>query len=555
MKNLYRVLSYTKRYWKQLTVSIVAASLFGIVSALPTYLLKHIVDEVFINRYSAYILPFMAAFFMFFVFKAVFMFITNYYMHWVGTHVVNDIRAELFDKIIRFPMSFFHSTTTGTLMSSFLNDIAMIQQASSSAIKDGIRSFFEAVFLIGMAFYQNFTLGSIMFIIGPVIGVTIKYAGRARKKASHTIQHEMGLISAVLQESFIGVREIKAFNAESTETNRLKKRLDTCFNAVMRSVAIESFAPACVEVTAVFGCCFVFYIAAHQVLSGTISAGQLTSFVAATLLSYQPLKKLINVYSDIQYGLAAADRVFDLMDKHWPTMHNRTRTLTTFTSTIVFNSVDFAYNPSQQVFKNFCLTIKKGETIGVMGPSGAGKSTFCDLLLGFINPTSGHITIDGIDITHLSYQSLREHIGYVGQRTFLFNDTVANNVAYASPGATQDDIIAACTTAHAHDFIQNLPQGYQTIVGENGNLLSGGQKQRITIARALLKNPDIIIFDEATSSLDAESEQMIKEAINDISHDKTIIIISHRPALLEGADRILTIDGIQTVAIEACPEL
>lgn len=546
MNNLGRVLSYSVRYWKQLTLSIITASLFGIVSALPTYLLKHTVDEVFINHYSSYIIPFMGGFFLFFVLKAIFMFITSYYMNWVGTRVINDIRADLFNKIIHFPMSFFHGTTTGKLMSSFLNDISMIQQASSSAIKDGIRSCFEATFLIGIAFYQNIALGSIMFVIGPVLGFTIKYMGKARKAASHTIQQEMGFISTTLQESFVGVREIKAFNAEHTETSRLRIRLDRCFNAIMRSVSIESLAPACVEVTAVSGCCIVFYIAAHQVLAGTLSAGQLTSFVAATLLAYQPLKKIINVYSDIQYGLAAADRVFALMDTHWPTLENRTLILPSFTTAITFDLVNFSYHPEHPVFENFCLTIHKGETIGIMGPSGAGKSTLCDLLLGFITPTSGQIRLDTIDITRLAYSSLRQHIGYVGQRTFLFNDTIANNVAYASPGATQEQVAAACDAAHAHEFIQQLPNGYQTMVGENGVLLSGGQKQRITIARALLKNPDIIIFDEATSSLDAESENMIKETIDDLRIAKTIIIVTHRPALLKGSDRILTIDGYNT---------
>lgn len=541
MSNLLRILSYTKPYVKQLSISIVAASLFGITAALPTYLLKHTVDEVFIHRYSNYIIPFTLIFFLFFALKAIFMFITSYYMHWVGTRVVNDIRTDLFSKIIHFPLAFFHGTTTGTLMSSFLNDVTMIQQASSSAIKEGVRSVFEAIFLICVAFYQNIVLGSFMLIIGPIIGLTIKYAGRARKKASYTIQREMGSISSSLQESFVGIREIKAFSAEQTETQQLRKRLDACFTAVMKNVSIESLAPALIEVIAVFGCCVVFYIAAHQVLSGSISAGQLTSFIAAILLAYQPLKKIMSVYSDIQYGLAAADRVFTLMDKHWPALENRTKTLQAFTSDIVFTNVCFAHHHKCLLFNDFCLTIHKGQTIGIMGPSGVGKSTLCDFILGFIVPTSGTITIDGIDITTISYESLRSHIGYVGQRTFLFNDTIAHNISYACPGATHKQITAASKAAHAHDFIESLPQGYDTLVGENGTLLSGGQKQRLTIARALLKKPDIIIFDEATSALDIESEEMIKATIKSLKGHKTVILVSHRHALLDNVDTLITI--------------
>ncbi len=471
------------------------------------------------------------------------MYLTSYYMYWVGNRVVNDIRSDLFRKIIYFPVSFFQKNTTGTLMSHFLNDIQMIQNVSSTVIKDGVRSFFEAIFLVGLAFYQNWKLAALMLVIGPIIGFAIRNMGRARKKASAAIQQEMGKVSGMLQEAFVGVREIKAFNAEQAEHTRLVTRLELCFVSIMRNVHIEALAPAFVEVVAIAGCSFVFYIAALQVLAGTISAGALTSFVAALILSYQPLKKIVAVYSEIQYGVAAADRVFNLMDRTFPAMQDRTQSLTSFNNSIEFKDVSFAYDHHAHVFQNVSLIIHKGESVGIVGPSGAGKSTLCDLLLGFASPTQGIITVDEKSITKITLNDLRARIGYVGQRTFLFNDTVFNNIMYARPEATHDDVIKACKAAHAHEFICQLAEGYNTIVGENGNLLSGGQKQRITIARALLKDPEILIFDEATSSLDHESEQMIRLAIHEMRTHKTLIIVSHRPSMLDIVDRILVVDN------------
>jgi len=269
----------------------------------------------------------------------------------------------------------------------------------------------------------------------------------------------------------------------------------------------------------------------------------LVSFVGAVILSYQPLKKIFSVYSEVQYGLAAAERIFTMMDLVYPSLQNRTNTLPDFKNSIIFNNVSFAYNDETVVFNNINVTIVKGEAIGLVGPSGTGKSTLCDLLLGFITPTKGHLFIDGIDINNITLEALRNQIGYVSQRTFLFNDTIWHNIGYANATATQDDIIKACKAAHAHEFIMKLPQGYDTIVGENGSMLSGGQKQRLTIARALLKNPAIIILDEATSALDEESEHMIKLTMKELKGKKTLIIISHRPTMLQYADRIIAIEN------------
>ncbi len=542
-QNLHRVLTYTKNYWKTLSFSIVCATLFGIVAAVPTYLLKQTVDDIFIKQHQHLIIPFILVFIGFFALKGLFMYLSSYYMHWVGNKVVNDLRHDLFSKIIHYPMAFFQKTTTGQLMSHFLNDVTMIQSVAANVVKDGVRSFFEAIFLLSFAFYQNWKLSLIMIFVGPLIGITIGIMGKARKKASQAIQKEMGKVSGMLQESFVGVREIKAFNAEPIEVNQFNKLLQRVFSSIMRNVQVESLAPACIEVIAMMGCGIVFYVAAQQILSGAITAGQLTAFAAATVLAYQPLKKLINIFGDIQYGLAAADRIFDIMDRIYPANLDRTQELENFTQSIRWENVSFYYESGVDVLNNINLNIKKNECVGIVGPSGSGKSTFCDLLLGFISPTLGTIWIDNTNLAAVSYASLRERIGYVGQRTFLFNDTIYNNIRYAKPQATEDEIIKACKAAHADEFIYSLPDGYNTIVGENGTLLSGGQKQRITIARALLKDPEILIFDEATSSLDHDSENNIRQAIDDLRGQKTLIIVSHRPTMLENVDRILTISN------------
>jgi subfamily B ATP-binding cassette protein MsbA len=482
------------------------------------------------------------------------MYLTSYYTYWVGNKVINDLRHDLFNKVIYFPISFFQSSSTGELMSHFLNDILMIQNVSSMVVREGVRSVFEAIFLLSFAFYQNWRLTLLMLIVGPLITTAIRKIGRARKNASIAIQLEMGKISNMLQESFVGIREIKAFNGEPVEQKRFNNRIEQCFLSIMRSVHIEALAPALIEAFAMTGCCLVFYVAVRQVIAGVISAGALTSFVAAVILAYQPIKKLVTLYSEIQYGLAAADRIFLLMDRTFPALSNRYISLKNFSNKIELLDVSFSYSQDIAVFSNVTFSISRGESIGIIGPSGAGKSTLCDLLLGFIVPTSGKILIDGKDITKISFIDLRALIGYVGQKMFLFNDTVYNNVIYGSSNINYEKVIKSCCAAHADEFIQKLSNKYEEIVGENGALLSGGQKQRMTIARALLKDPEILIFDEATSALDQESEQMIRLAIQEIKGDKTLIIVSHRQSMLELVDRVFSVQNKSIQEISSVKE-
>jgi subfamily B ATP-binding cassette protein MsbA len=551
MNSFKKILNYIKTYKKHLILSVIAATLYGIFSAAPTYILKNAVDDIFIKKFNHLLIPFIIGFVLLFALKGIFMYVSNYYMNFVGNKVINDIRHDLFKKVIHFPISFFQEKTTGQLMSHFLNDIQMIQNATASAIKNGVRSFFEAIFLLGVAFSQNWKLALLMMLVGPIIGISIKKMGGAVKKASLEIQKNIGNISNLLQEVFVGIREVKAFNGEKIETNRFYEKLKHVFTAIMQNVHIESFGPAFIETVAMFGSGFVFYIAAHQIISGEISAGQLTAFFASVLLAYQPLKRLINVYAEVQYGLAAADRIFDLMNKVYPAqIKEKTETLNNQNiNTIEFINTNFSYNQETTVLENINLKINSGESIGIIGQSGAGKSTLCDLLLSFISPTSGTILINNLDINNIPEEELRNKIGYVGQKTFLFNDTVIENVSYSQESKSLSNIINACEMAHAHEFIQNLPEQYNSIVGENGNKLSGGQKQRLTIARALLKNPEILIFDEATSALDQESENAIRLAIEEISKEKTVIVISHRLSFIEKMDRVFMIKDKKVIEI------
>lgn len=542
MKQLKRLWTYTQAYWKMLAASLTSAALFGLIAAGPTYVLKRVVDDVFIFKHHHLIIPMALGLVAIFAFKGLFSFLTSYCMHWVGHRVVNDIRSDLFVHVMRYPLSYFQETSTGQLMSHFLNDVQMMQVAASNAIKNGVRSLFETIFLVTFAFVQNWQLALLMLVVGPAMAIIIKKMGTAIKRSSHKIQQEVGSLSDQLQETFSGIREVKAFNAEHYHIQRLNDQLSRFFKATMRYVKAEALLPSLIEVVTMGGAALAFYVAAHQALSGAITPGQLTSFIAAALLAYAPMKRLINVYGEIQYALAAADRVFSLMDRVVPAQREAGYDVQ-FKHDIVLDGVSFHYDKERPVLGNIHLKLRKGERVGIVGPSGSGKSTLVDLLLGFITPDSGHILIDGMRLTPASAAAWRRHVGYVGQRPFLFSDTVKNNISYGRVSLDQARIQAALVAADAATFVQALPLQEETVLGENGNGLSGGQRQRLTIARALAGEPQLLIFDEATASLDAASEEEIKKTLQNLPLHVTVIIVTHRASLLHAVDRILLVNN------------
>lgn len=539
-----RLVCYAKHYWRYLILSGCMTICFGIFSALPAYLIRIIIDSIIAPRATAMLAPFIACLGGIFLCKGIFIYLSSYYLEYVSNRIMRDVREDLFGALLNLPASSFKQTSSGELLSLFIADITALQEASNRAIRLGIRSVVEAIFLLGIAIAQNTTLALIMLVVGPTIGGAMRILGKKMRTSARLGQEHIGSLASYLQQVIIGIRDIFACNAQAYEQERFKHILQTHLAIIMRTAHIAALTPALIECIAMLGVVVVLYIALNQVLSGTISSGQLGAFFAAMMLAYQPVKRLVNIYADLQMGIAAATRIFDLIDR---AQENSLTTLpevslTTPLSHISFKHVSFCYQQKAPILKDLCFTINAGDRIGIMGASGSGKSTLCDLLLKFINPSSGTLLFNNEPLASFSTMNLRMQIGYVGQRTFLFNDTVAKNIAYSYKHASPDEIIYAAKQASAHEFIMQLPYGYETLVGEDGSLLSGGQKQRLTIARALLKKPQLLILDEATSALDAATAQDIMGTIGALPAQMTIITITHDEAILRHMHRILKLE-------------
>lgn len=534
-----RLVSYVKPYWNQLIWASIAASLFGLVSAAPIFLLQYTVDELFVRRMTHLIVPFASLFLTTFILKGLFMYWASYTINWVSSHIINDIRKEFLSKIIYFPLNFFKNNSTGKLISLFLNDMTMLHLVAANTIKNGLKSIFEALFLFGVAFYQNWWLTFLTLLLSPLIVWSVRRIGKSVKKSSHNAQEAVSDISRTLQDLFGGIREVKVYHGEEKGLTVFANKQQDYFKKHMRNVHLESLGPAWIEGSAMLGCSIVFYIAAHQVLNNSITPGQLVSFLGSMVLAYQPVKRLVGIYGEIQTALAAAERVFSVTDMPTTTNQLPACLYQGFNTALELKNVSFGYMPNNLVLEELSLHIPKGKKIGIMGLSGAGKSTLCDLLLGFLQPSRGKILIDGTE-----HKILRDAltISYVSQHSFLFDATIRENIAYSVAHATHADIVEASQQALIHDFIEKLPQKYETQVGENGAFLSGGQKQRIALARALLRKPELLILDEATSALDVTTEQLITQAIKDLSLNCTVIAISHRPTLMQAMDQVFVLE-------------
>ena len=540
-----RLLIYLNPYRMRLIWAAVFMLLTSGLIAGQTYLIKPILDKVLIgnNMELARLLP--PALIIVTLLKGLTWYARDYFMGYVGQRVVNDIRDRLYAHIQTLSFAFFTRMSTGVIISRIVNDVNMVQGALTRAPASLVQGVMTMLTLIGYIFFLNWKLATFSVIVLPFAGVAFSKFGRRFRKTSTTMQEQVGGLTSHLHETITGIRIVKAFGMEEYEVQRFKKSNRDLFNSYMRIIKTAALSHPVMETISMIGIAFVITYAIYAVIEWkTLTVGEFFSFLGALVFFYRPLKELNGINNVIQDGVAAAQRIFDVLDTE-PEIRNRPNAITipsTF-KTIEFRDLAFRYD-EEFVLKDISLTVQAGETIAIVGRSGGGKTTLVNLIPRFYDVNGGAILIDGIDIRHATIESLRACTAIVTQQTILFNDTVRNNIAYGHSDRSFDHIVRAARAAHAEQFVRSLPDGFDTQIGESGVKLSGGQRQRLAIARALLKDAPILILDEATSSLDTESEREVQNALDTLMQGRTSFVIAHRLSTIMNADRIIVLkDG------------
>jgi len=474
-------------------------------------------------------------------------FMGSYLMNWVGLRAVMDIRIRMFEQLQRLSLDYYTGTRTGELMSRVTNDTGLIQQGIANVIEDIIKEPFTLACVLGWLLYMDWKLTLASLVLFPICLVPIIVFGRRTRKASKAAQQNQADLLAVLQEAIAGLRVIRAFGAEQRETEDFRAICKNFFRQRMKVIRARAISTPLIELVAGAAGALVFIYAYYMDMTGS----ELVAFALGLFMLYAPVKKISRVHLQIQETLAAGERIFQLIDEQPSVMEAAApKTLPRFSRSIEFDRVSFHYKESnsETVLNDVTVSIPAGALVAVVGASGAGKTTLFNMIPRFYDPVGGAVRIDGLDIREVSFQSLREQIGLVTQETFLFNDTVAGNIAYGKPNASRDEVIEAAKSAHAHEFISQMPQGYDTSTGDLGVKLSGGQRQRLAIARAILKNPPILLLDEATSALDTESERAVQAALDDLMWGSgrqsrpTMLVIAHRLSTVQHANQIIVLD-------------
>jgi subfamily B ATP-binding cassette protein MsbA len=540
-----RILQYVKPYKNWLAIAMVCMVIVASMAGAQAYMVKPMLDGIFFkqDRVMLKLVP-IAILSIFFV-KGLFYFVYNYLLVKVGQSVIRDLRNILYSHIQSLPLSFFHTKPTGELISRIISDVTLIQGAVSNVLVGILKDTCQVLFLIGVIFYQDWRMALIAMISLPLVIYPIVNFGRRHRRLSRGSQQTTAQVSNILYETITGNRIVKAFCMEKYEVNRFAKILDKLFAIVMRDTKIGAISRPLMEFLGGIGISLVVLYGGSQVLDGKSTPGTFFSFLTALIMIYEPIKGVSAINNVLQQGIAAAERVFDVLDVKPDVAEKKDAIeLPPVKDVIEFTDVRFKYEKDTEVVKGINLKVRVGEVLALVGSSGGGKSTLVNLIPRFFDVSSGSLTIDGTDIREVTFNSLRKQIGIVTQQTILFNDTVRNNIAYGSSDASEEQIRDAARAAHALNFIQQLPEGFDTIIGESGARLSGGERQRVSIARAILKNAPILILDEATSSLDTESEREVQHAIENLVQSRTTFVIAHRLSTIRNADRIVVIqDG------------
>jgi subfamily B ATP-binding cassette protein MsbA len=582
MRQLTRILRYVGPYWWQLLSSVLLMAMVGLLDAFRVLLIGPIFDRVlnpgsqgrelqlfkipgtthtvmlqqfvpshFQNPWTVVAFALVAAT----VLKGIFDYGGTYLVNFAGYGMITDLRNDLYDSIIRRSVAFFSRHTTGTLMSTIVNDIERVQFAMSSVLAEFLQQFFTLVFTAFVVVLLGGKLAWVLLLFVPFIIVSAGRIGRRVRQTTRRGQDKLADIQNILHETITGNRIVKAFGMEFWEMERFRGAARRLFRANLRSVAAQAISSPLMDIFGAIAIALLLLLGRDQINHHVFTAGTFLAFIVAVFKLYDPVRKFALFYNNFQQALGASSAIFTFMDTR-DEVRERTGALVLppFFDQITFENVSFSYggsesgangngNESREILRNISLRVRHGEVLAVVGSSGAGKTTLVHLIPRFFDVTSGSLRIDGHDVRDLTLSSLRAQIGVVSQDTVLFNDSVRNNIAYGQPGVAQKQVEDAARAALAHDFIQALPSGYDTVIGERGVRLSGGERQRIAIARALLKNAPILILDEATSALDSESESLVQSALQNLISGRTVFVIAHRLSTVRRADRIIVLEG------------
>lgn len=537
-----RCLSYFKPYKARIALALLGMLLAAAGQAATAWLVEPAMNLIFksSNAQALYYVP--AALLAVTGAKCVGRITQNYMMQYCGLKVLETLRDELYTKTIKMPMLFFENTQVGMLIARIINDVLTIRN-SLPAMVTVVRQGLTLIALLCVALYQDVQLTLISLVVLPVAVFPFIYFGRRLRKLGRKGQEIWAAATIALQEILSGVKVVKAFSTEMVEGRRFGKENERMVTVGLKRTLASDSSSAIMEFVGVIAASVIVVYGGIQVIYHGADPGRFLSLIASLAMMYDPLKKLADANNDIQTALASAERVFEMLDAEDVVEEQGGNVqFTPPLRDVEFKNVSFSYSPEITALRDISLTIKQGERLALVGPSGAGKSTFINLIPRFYDPSSGTILINGTDSKDYTLASLRGHISIVTQDNFLFNTTIRENIAYGQTGFTEDDVLKAAHAAYAHEFIMELPEGYNTIVGERGVKLSGGQKQRITIARAIAKNAPLLILDEATSALDSESEKIVQKALENLMQGRTSIVIAHRLSTVLESDRILVMD-------------
>lgn len=551
---IYRkIIELIRPYWPRVLLGMLFSLMLSGITGGIAWLTKPALDVIFVDKKYEYLKLLPLGIFFLFTLKGVLGYLQTYLMKSAGTKLVRETRNRLFRHMLYLPLGYFNKESSGVIISRIMNDVAKLEGVISDVMKTILVQVPTVFFLFGVAFYRRWDLTLITLVILPLIGYNSKKFGKRVKNKSKEVQRKVALLTHKIGETILGIRIIKIFNREEVVADKFRDANQKFYREFLRVVRLKEVTRLVTDVVTGLGLAVIFWYGGAMVVKGSITAGDFGSILVAIFMIFSPVKQIVEAYNSFQEARASIERIDTLLfEKHEESGGTE---IGAFRESIYFRNLSFAYHSESPVLEDINLEIKRGEVIAIVGRSGVGKSTLVDLIPHFNRPSNGFIRIDGNDINDIEVHSLRDLIGIVSQDVILFNDTVRENIAFGNPDASESDIVEAARLAYADEFIQELPEKYETVIGERGLKLSGGQRQRIAIARAILKNPPIMILDEATSSLDSVSEALVQKALEKLMKERTTIVIAHRLSTIKNADRIVVLDKGRIIDIGRHEEL